>query len=171
MQKRPRICCLLYLACIRRISFLCCTTFTRRCFKSCNSYKRNSPSPCKTGAFKLACFCWYPLDVILRDSGQGWRHIHRDSVMGYLSRRVLCHVLEMCPVASCLRNVQVCCSVLWCVAVLCCVLWCVVVCCSVVQCVAVLCSVLWCVAVCFSVFQCVAVCCSVLQCCVVCCGV
>ena len=55
-------------------------------------------------------------------------------------------------------KVQLCCSVLQCVAVCCSVLRCVAVCCSVLQCVAV------CVAVCCSVLQCVAVCCSVLQC-------
>ena len=57
--------------------------------------------------------------------------------------------------------VQVCCSVLQCVAV----------CCRVLQCVAECCSVLQCVAVCCSVLQCVAVCCSMLQCVVLCCSV
>ena len=37
-------------------------------------------------------------------------------------------------------------------------------CCSVLQCVAVCCRVVQCVAVCCSVLQCVAVCCNVLQC-------
>ena len=41
-------------------------------------------------------------------------------------------------------------------------------CCSVLQCVAACCSVLQCVAVCCSVLQCVAACCSVLQCVAVC---
>jgi len=60
------------------------------------------------------------------------------------------------------------------------------ICCSVLQCIAVCCSVLQCVAVCYSVLQCVAVCwrsslisrkttmcvvCSVLQCVAVCCSV
>jgi len=60
------------------------------------------------------------------------------------------------------QSLNVCCSVMQCVAVCCSVLLCVVVCCSVLQCVAECCSVLQCVAVCCSVLQCVAVCCSVL---------
>jgi len=58
---------------------------------------------------------------------------------------------------------NLCCSVLQCVAVCCSVLQCAAVCCSALQCVAVCCSVLQCVAVCCRVLQCAAVCCSVLQ--------
>ena len=57
--------------------------------------------------------------------------------------------------------IEVCCSVLQCVAVCCSVLQCVAVS---LQCVAVCCSVLQCVAVCCGELQRVAVCCSVLQC-------
>ena len=75
-------------------------------------------------------------------------------------------VLNLC--CSVLQCVAVCCSVLQCVAVRCSALQCVVVCCM-LQCVA-CCSVLQSVAVCCSVLQCVAVCCSVLQCAAVCCS-
>ena len=95
--------------------------------------------------------------------------------------------------------VEVCCSVLQCVALCCSVLQCglypnwhplpaypsllIAVCCSVVQCVAVWCSVMQCIAVwshlrpayplvlCCSVLQLFAECCSVVQCVAVCCSV
>ena len=56
------------------------------------------------------------------------------------------------------RVLQMCCSVLQCIAVCCSVLQFVVVRCSVLQCVAVCCSV------CCKVLQCTAECCNVLQC-------
>jgi len=76
--------------------------------------------------------------------------------------------LEVC--CSVLQCVAVCCSVLQCVVVCCIVLQCVAACCIVLQCVALHGTVLQCNAVCCSVLQCVAVCCSVLQSCAVCCS-
>jgi len=88
--------------------------------------------------------------------------------------------VAVCWTRSCVRIhviIEVCCSVLQCVAVFYSVLQCVAMCCNVLQCVAVCwtrscasTSSLRCVAVCCSVLQCVAVCCSVLQCVAVCCS-
>jgi len=75
------------------------------------------------------------------------------------------------PAWPTVRRVQVCCSVLQCVAVRCSALQCVAVCCSALQCVAVCCTVLQCGAVCCSSLKCVAVCCRSLQCAAVCCSV
>ena len=68
----------------------------------------------------------------------------------------------------CRFHLQVCCSVLQCVAVCCRVMHYVAVCCSVLQCLR---QVTYKCAVCCSVLQCVAVCCIVLQCVAVCCSV
>jgi len=81
--------------------------------------------------------------------------------------------------SSGLMVLELCCSVLYCVAVRCSVLQCVAVCCSEMLCDAVCCSVLQCVVLCCSehslllvlgahgtgaMLQCVVLCCSVLQC-------
>ena len=81
-------------------------------------------------------------------------------------------MLQVCR--SVLQCVAVCCGVLQCVAKESMtgsmkVLQCVAVCCCILQCAAVCCSNLQCVDVCCSALQCVAVCCSVLQCVAVCC--
>jgi len=84
----------------------------------------------------------------------------------------LVDTLGTCRETSGMR-VEVCCSVLQCVAVCCSVLQWVAafaVCCSVLQCFAVFCSVLQCVAVCYSVLQYVAVCCNMLKRAAVCCS-
>ena len=70
----------------------------------------------------------------------------------HVRERVLQRVQSVAVRMPVRLRVQMCASVLQCVAV----------CCSVIQCDAVCCSVLQCVAVCCSVLQCVAVCCSVL---------
>ena len=89
-----------------------------------------------------------------------------------------------CAISCVMQYVEVCGSVLYCVAVCICYKWvlitsratglvvqCVVVCCSVLQCVAVCCSVLQWVVVDCSVLQRVAACCSVLQRVAACCSV
>ena len=83
-----------------------------------------------------------------------------------ISSPVSFQFVEVC--CSVLQCVAECCRVSQCVEVCCNVLECVGVCWSVLECVAVRCSVLQCVAVCGSVLECVGVCCSVLQCVAVC---
>ena len=81
--------------------------------------------------------------------------------------RKTAHARKSPPVTQAIE-VDVCGSVMQCIAVCCSVLQCAAVCCSVLLCAAVYCVVSQCAAVCCSVLQCAAVCCSVLQCAAVC---